>query len=447
MQTLEKEKDRQNTDPIIPEDTGTASPQPTGEKEQPPQQVPEQKESPNPPETSPQTPEAGQTEAASQAEQPEETASQPEEAASTQEPEQDQTSEEPLANAQPENPAPAEPPVTPETPPPEVETLDPIPEKMEALDSVYPEEEAVIAQLRQRKGIRPEWILGAIALLAAVVLGVTAVFCIPYFAARDEDPEDLPDYHMQAQSEATEEFLEPTESATEPENPTIPPERNPFDQYDFQYNRNNYLVLQNLKSSPGVDVSAHQGVIDWNAVKASGIEFAMIRLGYRGYGSGKLVEDEYAQANLEGATKAGLKIGAYFFSQALNIQEVEEEMTFMLNILGDYTLDMPIVLDWEIPASDARTANGMDARTLTDLQRHFCGNMKRKGYRPMVYFNWHQSETLYYLSELEDYEFWLALYQDRMTYPWRVEMWQYSDSGSVPGINGPVDLNVYLSAV
>ena len=110
-------------------------------------------------------------------------------------------------------------------------------------------------------------------------------------------------------------------------------------------------------------------------------------------------------------------------------------------------VDMPIVLDWEIPASDARTANGMDARTLTDLQRHFCGNMKRKGYRPMVYFNWHQSETLYYLSELEDYEFWLALYQDRMTYPWRVEMWQYSDSGSVPGINGPVDLNVYLSEV
>ena len=446
MQTLEKEKDRQNTDPI-PEDTGTASPQPTGEKEQPSQQVPEQKENPNPPETSPQTPEAGQKEAASQAEQPEEAASQPEEAASAQEPEQDQTPEEPPANAQPENPIPTEPPVTPETPPPEVETLDPIPEKMEALDSVYPEEETVIAQLRQRKGIRPEWILGAIALLAAVVLAVTAVVCIPYFTDRDEDPEDLPDYHMQAQSEATEEFLEPTESATEPENPTIPPERNPFDQYDFQYNRNNYLVLQNLKSSPGVDVSAHQGVIDWNAVKASGIEFAMIRLGYRGYGSGKLVEDEYAQANLEGATKAGLKIGAYFFSQALNIQEVEEEMTFMLNILGDYTLDMPIVLDWEIPASDARTANGMDARTLTDLQRHFCGNMKRKGYRPMVYFNWHQSETLYYLSELEDYEFWLALYQDRMTYPWRVEMWQYSDSGSVPGINGPVDLNVYLSAV
>ena len=110
--------------------------------------------------------------------------------------------------------------MTPETPPPEVETLDPIPEKMEALDSVYPEEETVIAQLRQRKGIRPEWILGAIALLAAVVLAVTAVVCIPYFTARDEDPEDLPDYHMQAQSEATEEFWS---LRSLPRNRRIPP--------------------------------------------------------------------------------------------------------------------------------------------------------------------------------------------------------------------------------
>ena len=351
--------------------------------------------------------------------------------------------------------APAEPETADETPEsaPEPElTPDPTPEPAGTVESTlvipaedYPEEEAVIAALRRRVHIRAEWILGAIALLAAVVLAVTIAACLPYFGARDEDPEDLPDYHQQAQEETTEAFLEPTVTETDPENPTIPPEPNPYDRYDFQYNRQNYLVLQNLKSSPGIDVSAHQGQIDWNRVRASGIEFAIIRLGYRGYGSGKLVEDEYAQANLEGATKAGLKIGAYFFSQALNIQEVDEEIAFMLEILGDYTLDMPIILDWEIPASDARTANGMDARTLTDLQRHFCGNMERKGYRPMVYFNWHQSETLYYLSELEDYEFWLALYQDRMTYPWRVEMWQYSDQGKVPGINGPVDLNVYLS--
>ena len=152
---------------------------------------------------------------------------------------------------------------------------------------------------------------------------------------------------------------------------------------------------------------------------------------------------EYAKKNLQAAKEAGLKIGAYFFSQALDIKETDEEIQFMLNMLADVDLDMPLVLDWEIPAEDARTKN-MDARTLTDIQLHFCGQMKKMGYQPMVYFNWHQSENLYYLSELEDYPFWLALYQDRMTYPWKVEMWQWTSSGKVPGIQGNVDINVFM---
>ena len=287
--------------------------------------------------------------------------------------------------------------------------------------------------------------MGIIAAAAAVLLMVTIVLSIPYFGGEDEDPEALADRHSAARAtEAVQEtILEPTVSETEPENPTIPPDPNPYDRYDFQYNRKNYLLLQNLPSSAGVDVSAYQGDIDWKAVKNSGIEFAIIRLGYRGYESGKLVEDTYAKKNLEGAREAGLKVGAYFFSQALTVKEVDEEIKFMLGILGETYLDMPIVLDWEIPASSARTAN-MDARTLTDLQLHFCGQMKEKGYQPMVYFNWHQSENLYYLSELEDYPFWLALYQDRMTYPWKVEMWQWTCTGKVPGISGDVDINVYM---
>jgi GH25 family lysozyme M1 (1,4-beta-N-acetylmuramidase) len=155
------------------------------------------------------------------------------------------------------------------------------------------------------------------------------------------------------------------------------------------------------------------------------------------------VEDKYAKDNLKGAKEAGLRVGAYFFSQALTIKETDQEIAYMLDILGSTKLDMPLVLDWEIPADSARTKN-MDARTLTDIQRHFCAQVEKKGYTPMVYFNWHQSENLYYLSELEDYPFWLALYQDRMTYPWKVEMWQYSDKGKVPGIQGNVDLNVYM---
>ncbi|MDO5545892.1 MAG: glycoside hydrolase family 25 protein [Eubacteriales bacterium] len=310
-------------------------------------------------------------------------------------------------------------------------------------DDLYPEEEAVIGDLRARsRKPRPEIIMGIAAVIAAVIFGVVLVMSFPYMF-RDEDPETAKVQHIRQTEPKEEVILEPTIFETEPENPTIPPDPNPYNRYDFQYNRHNYLLLQNVDSSPGIDVSAHQGDIDWAAVKNSGIEFAIIRLGYRGYGSGKLVEDDYARKNLKEAKEAGLKIGAYFFSQALDIKEVDEEIQFILNMLADATLDMPIVLDWEIPAEDARTKN-MDARTLTDIQLHFCGQMKKMGFQPMIYFNWHQSENLYYLSELEDYPFWLALYQDRMTYPWKVEMWQWTSSGKVPGINGNVDINVYM---
>ena len=190
-------------------------------------------------------------------------------------------------------------------------------------------------------------------------------------------------------------------------------------------------------------MSAWQGNIDWDKVSASGIEFAFIRVGFRGYESGKLNPDEYGQTNLDAAIAAGLKVGAYFFSQALTTKEVDEELSYMLKLIGNRKLDLPLVLDWEIPAANARTA-GMDRRTLTDIQKHFIREVKALGLEPMVYFNWHQSENLYYLNELEDAPFWLALYQDRMTYPWKVEYWQYSDKGKVPGINGPVDMNVYM---
>jgi len=321
-----------------------------------------------------------------------------------------------------------------------------IPEENPEAQEDLPTLEEAIAAAKRKPRFRVEWIMGAVAVLCAVLLGAVITMSLPYMGNISEDPEALPDRYAPEEAvtlPVRETILEPTIPETEPENPTIPPERNPYDRFDFQYNRHNYLLLQNVQSFAGVDVSAYQGEIDWKQVKQSGIDFAIIRLGYRGYESGKLVEDTYAKDNLKAAKEAGLRVGAYFFSQALTIKETDQEIAYMLDILGDTQLDMPIVLDWEIPAASARTAR-MDARTLTDIQRHFCGQMRDRGYTPMVYFNWHQSENLYYLSELEDYAFWLALYQDRMTYPWRVEMWQWTDKGRVPGIAGPVDLNVYM---
>ena len=297
---------------------------------------------------------------------------------------------------------------------------------------------------------RTEQVLVALLLICTALLVWMVIRCRPYFPS--EDPQAAAPH---AQATAPAEDIpgpadpDPAESelSTEPEEtvePTIPPESNPYGPLDFQYNRNNYLYSLKTDSYEGVDVSAFQGEIDWKQVRRSGIDFAIIRLGYRGYGkAGKLVEDEYAQDNLKGATEAGLPIGAYFFSQALNIEEADEEIEFLLEILGDYELKMPIILDWEIPVDTARTV-GMDARTLTDIQLHFCSVMKEKGFKPMVYFNWHMSSRLLRLSELEEYPFWLALYQDRMTYPYKVEMWQYTDKGRVPGIQGDVDINVYM---
>ena len=293
--------------------------------------------------------------------------------------------------------------------------------------------------------IRPELVMVIIALLCAILLAATVMVCMPYINAPEPVPPTTAPAEVPAMDEDPEAYLHqdaPAEPLPSIE-PIIEPEANPYGRLDFQYNRNNYLYCLRQESYPGVDVSAFQGNIDWQKVKDSGIRFAMLRLGYRGYESGKLVEDEYIQQNLEQTKAVGMPIGAYFFSQALTIKEVDEEIDFMLKVLGDYKLHMPIVLDWEIPTADARTAQ-MDARTLTALQEYFCETMTETGFTPMIYFNWHQSNTLLYLNELEAYPFWLALYDDRMTYPYHVEMWQYTSSGKVPGIQGGVDLNIYM---
>lgn len=291
------------------------------------------------------------------------------------------------------------------------------------------------------KRARPESILGTILLLVAAVLALTLALCFPRLRG-EEDPEQL---IRQARMEALEREPPLAErDHQETANPTIPPERNPYNKRDFQYDRHNYLYCLRQESYAGVDVSAFQGNIDWPKVRDSGIRFAMIRLGYRGYGAaGTLVEDEYAQQNLQGALNAGIAIGAYFFSQATCIEEVDEEIAFMMQILGNRQLDMPIVLDWEYISDTARTAH-VDGRTLTDCLLHFCQVMEQNGYTPMVYFNWNQATKMLRLHELEDYPFWLALYQNKMTYPYRIEMWQYSCTGRVPGIAGDVDLDIYM---
>lgn len=189
----------------------------------------------------------------------------------------------------------------------------------------------------------------------------------------------------------------------------------------------------------GIDVSSHQGQIDWQAVAESGVEFAMIRLGYRGYDSGTLHVDANAHQNLEGARAAGLKIGAYFFSQALTAQEAQEEAALALEVLDGMVLDLPLAYDWEYVADTARTG-AMDGDTLLSCVEAFCASVE--DYEPMVYFNQELSRTLLDLEKIA-YPFWLAKYGDSLDVAYQVRMWQYTDSGTVPGIEGNVDMNYY----
>ncbi len=188
----------------------------------------------------------------------------------------------------------------------------------------------------------------------------------------------------------------------------------------------------------GIDVSAHQGQIDWQAVAESGVEFAMIRLGYRGYETGSLHADEYARRNLEGAKAAGLQVGAYFFSQAVTPQEAREEAELALQVLDGMALDLPLAYDWEYVTAEARTGS-VDGETLLACVDAFCTSLG--DYQPMVYFNRELSRTLLDLEKIPQYPFWLAQYESELDFPYAVQMWQYTDSGTVAGIQGPVDLN------
>ena len=215
---------------------------------------------------------------------------------------------------------------------------------------------------------------------------------------------------------------------------------NPYEPEDFTW-KNGYLTCEGGKV--GIDVSSHQGAIDWQTVADAGIEFVMIRVGYRGYEGGVLHADEMAQDHYKGAKEAGLLVGAYLFSQAITPKEAAEEARLALLQVKTWQLDLPLVFDWEYVSAEARTALA-SRQTVTACAKTFCDAVLQAGRQPMLYFNPHVAETYLDLTVLSDVDFWLALYSDQMTYPHKIQMWQYTQEGSVPGIQGNVDLNLLL---
>lgn len=198
----------------------------------------------------------------------------------------------------------------------------------------------------------------------------------------------------------------------------------------------------------GIDVSSHQGDIDWQLVKEDGVEFAFLRIGYRGYGEeGRLCLDEKFLKNYEEAHDAGIDLGIYFFSQAVTAEEAAEEASFLLAALDGRTLEYPIVFDWEtvVTASEdapPRTEDVMP-QTLTLSAVTFCEAVEDAGYRAMIYTNKKQAVMKYDLRKLSAYPVWLAYYDTDLNYCYDFDIWQYG-TGSVDGIEGEVDLNIAM---
>lgn len=206
----------------------------------------------------------------------------------------------------------------------------------------------------------------------------------------------------------------------------------------MQYGADGYHVLR------GVDVSKFQGEIDWAGVAQSGVDFAMLRLGLRGYGTGELHMDDRFYENLQGAGAQGLKTGVYFFSAAVNEEEAVEEARYVLQAIAGYEINMPIVFDTEPIYYDKARTDDLTPGQLTAITRAFCEEIKNAGYTPMIYANAKRFTTVLHLEELSEYELWLADYRQAPDFPYRFQMWQFTEKGSVPGIQGAVDIDLYF---
>lgn len=225
-------------------------------------------------------------------------------------------------------------------------------------------------------------------------------------------------------------------------------ERNTLERGNLSVSENgeiSYTSQNGTSARKGIDVSQYQGDIDWEQVAASGVEFAMIRAGYRGYGTaGTLVTDEYFERNMEGAAANGIDTGVYFFTQAITVEEVLEEAQYVIDLLASYDISYPIVIDVEkLSVSDAR-ANALTQEQRTEIVCAFCDAIAEAGYTPMIYGGIYSLFGMLDINQVSHYKIWFAFYNNYVYYPYEMQMWQYTDKASIPGIEGNVDLNLWF---
>ena len=228
-------------------------------------------------------------------------------------------------------------------------------------------------------------------------------------------------------------------------NPNV--EKHDYKDEAFVHNgdRLSYEGDSNYTYRLGVDVSEHQGYVDWQALKDSGFEFAFIRLGYRGYGQeGRICLDREFHRNIQNAQAAGFDVGVYFFAQAVNEEEALEEANLVRQNLEGYTLQLPVVYDPESILDDEARTDNVSGEQFTKNTEVFCSAVADAGYDPMIYANmlWEAFELD--LEELSEYPLWYADYEPAPQTPYHFRFWQYTNQGQVPGITGNTDLNIEM---
>lgn len=207
-----------------------------------------------------------------------------------------------------------------------------------------------------------------------------------------------------------------------------------------------YFENAELKSQIGIDVSEYQGEIDWDLVKSAGIDFAFIRLGYRGYGeNGSLNIDSKFEENISGALEAGLEVGVYFFSQAVSEEEAVTEAVFILEHIQMYEISYPIAYDLEFIEDSAARTDGLTKGQLTANCIAFCQEIENAGYVSLIYTDLLREATILDLKSLSDYAIWYSDYEDIPQTPYQFEFWQFTEKGQVNGISGYVDINIRIT--
>lgn len=190
----------------------------------------------------------------------------------------------------------------------------------------------------------------------------------------------------------------------------------------------------NITGELGVDVSVHQGTVDWSKLKSQGVKFAMVRLGFRGYKTGDLVLDKNFKKNVEGARNAGMNVGVYFFSQAINETEAKEEAAYVLKNIKDLRIDYPVVFDQEAYTAAKTRTDDLTGKQATANCVAFCEAIRTGGYLPMVYMNSDWAAQMYDIKTLKSYLVWYADYRDAPTLDNGFAMWQYTAKGKLSGV-------------